>query len=134
LVGSKAFEIFRIESGLPLMRRDMDETNLPQEARLDAALSFQKGCYLGQEVMARIDAQGHVNRRLMALVAERDIQAGDKVFKAEREIGKVTSATRSLLMGRPVAMGYVRREFATPGEQVEIGNDHTTAIVRDFPL
>ena len=75
----QAFNIFRIESGLPLLGLDYDETNLPQESRLDHALNFNKGCYLGQEVMARLDAQGHVNKVLMGLVSSDEVKPGSKV-------------------------------------------------------
>jgi len=133
-IGAKAFETFRIESGLPLMHRDMDETNFPQECGLDAALNFQKGCYLGQETMARIDAQGHVNRRLVGMEAAEMVVPGDKIFKDSKEVGKITSSTESLLIGKPFALGYIRREFNKPGEKLEIGNHNTTGIIRNLPL
>jgi aminomethyltransferase len=133
-VGMRAFDNFRIESGLALMHKDMDETNFPQEARLDAALNFHKGCYLGQEVMARIDAQGHVNKRLMGLVSDAVLRPGDKLYKGDREIGRITSACESPLLGKPFAIGYVRREFAKDGEQIEQSENHTIAIVREVPI
>ena len=134
LAGARAFEIYRIENGLPLMHRDMDESNFPQEARLDAALNFGKGCYLGQEVMARIDAQGHVNKQLMGIVGSAPLKSGDSIYKGNREIGKITSATHSLLLDQPFGIGYVRREFAKDGEAIETGNDRTTGIVKALPL
>jgi glycine cleavage system T protein (aminomethyltransferase) len=133
-VGMRAFDVFRIESGMPLIGMDMDETNFPQETRLDAALNFNKGCYLGQETIARIDAQGHVNRHLMGIASSTGLKPGDKLYKGDREIGKITSATHSLLLKQPLSMGYVRREFAKEGEQVSAGNDRTTAIVRQLPV
>jgi folate-binding protein YgfZ len=134
LVGARAFEIYRIENGLPLMHRDMDESNFPQEARLDAALNFSKGCYLGQEVMARIDAQGHVNKQLMGIAGDVPLKSGESLYKGNREIGKITSATTSPILNKPFAIGYVRREFAKEGETVEIGDDRTTGIVKALPL
>jgi len=134
LCGARAFEIFRVESGLPLMQRDMDESNFPQEAGLGAGLNFQKGCYLGQETMARIDAQGHVNRHLTGFFSSSPLTPGDKIFKDSKEIGRITSATRSLLLGQPFAIGYIRREFDKEGEVVMVANDNTTAIVRRLPL
>jgi folate-binding protein YgfZ len=133
-VGAKAFEVFRIESGLPLMHRDMDESNFPQECGLDAALNFNKGCYLGQETMARIDAQGHVNRHLVGIATDEMINAVDKIFKDSKEVGRITSSTQSLLLGQPFALGYVRREFNKPGERLEVGNHNTTGIIRNLPL
>ncbi len=134
LVGMRAFDVFRIESGMPLIGKDMDESNFPQEARMDAALNFNKGCYLGQETIARIDSQGHVNRHLMGIASAAILNPGDRLYKGDREIGKITSSTVSLLLKQPLSLGYVRREFAKEGEPVEAGNDRTTAIVRQLPL
>jgi folate-binding protein YgfZ len=134
MIGAKAFEVFRIESGIPLMQKDMDETNFPQECGLDAALDFQKGCYLGQETMARIDAQGHVNRHLVGIASSVSVASGDKIFRENKEVGRITSATHSLMLRKPFALGYIRREFATEGARVEVGSNNTTAIVRELPL
>ncbi len=134
LVGWKAFNTFRVESGLPIQNLDIEESNFPQEARLDAALNFNKGCYLGQEVMARIDAQGHVNKVLMAIASSSALKPGDKLFKGTKEIGKITSPVFSLLLNQPLALGYVRREAAIEGEKIEAGDDRTTVIVKQIPL
>jgi folate-binding protein YgfZ len=134
LIGAKAFEVFRIESGIPLMQKDMDETNFPQECGLDQALDFQKGCYLGQETMARIDAQGHVNRHLIGIVATAPVAPGDKIFRESKEVGRITSATDSLMLRQPFALGFIRREFSKEGERIEIGTHNTTGIVRNLPL
>lgn len=133
-IGARAFEVFRIESGLALMHRDMDESNFPQESGLKHTLDFQKGCYLGQETMARIDAQGHVNRHLMGFALSAPVNAGDKVFRDSKEVGRITSAAHSFLLNQPFAIGYIRREFAREGERVEAGLSNTTAIVRQLPL
>ncbi len=134
LIGARAFEVFRIESGLPLMYRDMDETNFPQEVGLTGALNFLKGCYLGQETMARIDAQGHVNRHLVGIASSTPVSAGDKIFRENKEIGRITSTTYSLLLNQPFSIGYIRREFSKEGETVEVGGQNTPAIVRPLPL
>jgi folate-binding protein YgfZ len=134
MCGAKAFDVFRVESGLALMHRDMDESNFPQEAGLDAALNFQKGCYLGQETMARIDTQGHVNRHLTGFSASAALNPGDKIFKDSKEVGKITSSTQSFLLGGPFAIGYLRREFDKEGESLLAGQDNTTVIVRHIPL
>ena len=132
--GARAFDVFRIENGLPLMHQDMDESNFPQECGLSPALDFQKGCYLGQETMARIDAQGHVNRRLVGVASQKKVLPGDKIFKDNKEVGRITSATHSFLLQQPFALGYVRREVAKEGESVEVGTQNTTAVLRDIPL
>jgi folate-binding protein YgfZ len=133
-VGMRAFEIFRVESGIPLMQRDVGETNFPQETRMDAAVSFQKGCYLGQETIARIDAQGHVNKFLTGIRSVSPIHDGDVLFKNGKEIGKITSSVQSIALNSPLALGYVRREFAKPGEAVEIGVEGAIGEVIQLPI
>lgn len=133
-VGMRAFDIYRIEQGYSLLGKDVEDTNFPQEGRMEAALNFQKGCYLGQEVMARIDAQGHVNRFLMGLISERPLQPGEKLFNGEKEIGKVTSAGLSPMFQKPVALGYVRRELAAEGQTIQAGDDRTTVVVKALPM
>ena len=134
MLGARAFEVYRIESGIPLMQKDMDETNFPQECGLEPALDFQKGCYLGQETMARIDAQGHVNRHLIGVASTAPVTPGDKIFKDSKEVGRITSATHSLMLHQPFSLGYIRREFAKEGERVEVGVHNTTSTVRNLPL
>lgn len=133
-VGMQAFHIYRIEQGLALSGVDFDDTNLPQEARLDGALNFNKGCYLGQEVMARLDAQGHVNRMLMGIASPHPLAAGDKIYKDNKEIGRITSTARSPMSGLNIALGYVRREAAKESEPVECGDNRITAVVRQLPM
>jgi folate-binding protein YgfZ len=133
-IGMRAFDIFRIEQGLALSGVDFDDTNLPQEARLDGALNFQKGCYLGQEVMARLDAQGHVNRMMMGITSSQPLNAGDKIYKGDKEIGRITSAAHSPLSNGHVALGYVRREAANEAEEVVCGENRTISIVRKLPI
>lgn len=133
-VGMKAFEIFRVESGIPLMQRDVGEMNFPQETRMDAAVSFQKGCYLGQETIARIDAQGHVNKFLTGIRSTSPLRDGDALFKNGKEIGRITSSVQSMLLDSPLALGYVRREFANSGEAIEIGAEGAKGEVIQLPI
>ncbi len=112
--GWTALETARIESGIPRFGQDMDETNLPPEAGLEArAISYSKGCYIGQEVIARIRTYGQVAKTLRGLRLPTDLAAlpvkGDKVFAGEKEVGQVTSAVRGL------ALAYVRKEQQAPG-------------------
>ncbi len=134
--GIRAFHIFRIESGLPLLGLDFDDTNLPQESRLDKALNFNKGCYLGQEVIARLDAQGHVNKILMGLESTGELSPEQKLYSGEREVGRITSAAWSPLNGHTVGLGYVRREFAKEGQTLQAGvrSSSTIVIVRNLPM
>ena len=120
-------EAIRIEAGVPRFHRDMDEETIPLEAGIEArAISFTKGCYVGQEVIIRVLHRGHgrVARRLVALavdgsrVPERSasIEVGDKI------VGEVTSAAWSPRAGHPVALGYVQRDVAEPDTIVRISS------------
>ena len=121
-VGLDALEILRIEAGVPVFGRDMTEDTIPVEANLTDAISYTKGCYVGQEVIARLDARGHVNRRLMGLRLDGDAlpQAGDVIVSPEREVGWVTSAAFSPALQQPIAMGYIRREVNAPGTVLSV--------------
>jgi len=93
-------------------------------------VSFTKGCYIGQEVVARVKYRGHINRGLSGLVLEGDRvpAAGARVVAEGKDIGRITSAVRSYALGRPIALGYVRREHFEPGSLVDI--DDAGAVLR----
>ncbi len=120
--GSAAVEMLRIESGTPTYGIDITNENLPQEVdRNNRAISFTKGCYLGQETVARIDALGHVNKILRGIQfqAERIPKVGTSLRVGDKEIGRVTSAGFSQALQKPLALAYLRRGFETPTTQVE---------------
>ncbi len=119
-VGHKALEVLRVEAGIPVYGKDMDEETIPIEAGIWNALSFEKGCYIGQEVVARIKWRGHVNRHLMGIVLEEGYvpSASDEILAGDKKIGRITSPAFSPALGRNVALGYVRREFVEPGTEV----------------
>jgi folate-binding protein YgfZ len=139
-VGYEAFEVLRIESGVPWHGRDVTAETLALEAPYDAAISFRKGCYLGQEVMERVSARGHVNRKLVGLVLDGDVVPPPhaRVFAADRDVGWVTSAAWSWRLGSPVALAYVRREHLEPGTTLAVGDESEgrkiAATVRAWPL
>jgi tRNA-modifying protein YgfZ len=117
-----AFNSRRIEGGTPLFGVDFDDTNFPQEVGRDQqAISFTKGCYLGQETVARIDALGHVNRRIVGIkflfvevpTVATELKRGDTV------VGYVTSATYSPRVNAALALAMVRREHASVGTKLE---------------
>jgi folate-binding protein YgfZ len=121
-VGPAAFEAARIEAGFPLYGRDITERNLPQEvARDDRTISFRKGCYLGQETVARIDALGHVNQMLVGLrLAGQDhVPPGLELFAEAAKVGQVTSAAFSPRQQCCVALAYVRRGRHAPGTRLD---------------
>ncbi len=145
VVGPEAQEILRVEAGIPNYGVDMDETTLAPEAGLMAThISLTKGCYVGQEIVARIHSRGHTNRALTGLVfAAGDAPAcGDKIVVEEdgkpRETGRITSviAASPAMNGLPIALGYVRHEHRAPGSPVQVvGSDQTRpANVVELPF
>jgi folate-binding protein YgfZ len=134
-VGSEAVELRRIATGIPLYGVDIRERDLPQETEQARALNFNKGCYVGQEIVERIRSRGAVHRKLSGLLAEAGAQLvpGMKIAAGGKEVGEVTSVAILNLAGerKPVALGYVRREVGTPGREVTIGT--AQAIVVQLP-
>jgi hypothetical protein len=124
--GQNVFEALRLEAAFPLYGIDITDANLAQEVNRTAqAISFSKGCYLGQEPIARIDALGHVNQQLrgIRLRAGPVPLAGAEIMTTDvdqRKIGHVTSAALSYATNQPVALGYVKRHFDTPGLEVAV--------------
>jgi folate-binding protein YgfZ len=120
-------DALRIEAGTPMFGVDMTNDTIPLEAGIqDRAISLTKGCYVGQEVIIRVLHRGHgrVARKLVGLTFPADGQPpapGEPLHSGERRIGTVTSATWSPAVGRPIALGYVHRDFAEPGTVVESG-------------
>ena len=127
-----AAEIVRVESGRPRFGREMTTETIPQEAGInERAVSFTKGCYIGQETVARLHYKGKPNRHLRGLRLEAAVDAGAPIVLDERELGRVGSAALSPALG-PIALAIVRRE-AQPGTRVTVG-DGVTAEVVDLPF
>lgn len=128
-------EALRIEAGTPLFGRDVTPENLPQEVGRDArAINFVKGCYLGQETVARLDALGHVNKilRVLRLNGTEVVPPDGATIEGDgKPVGRVTSAAFSPGANAPVALGYVRTSHASPGSraQIRVGDDLLEAIV-----
>ena len=122
VIDDGVFDICRIESGFPFYGRDISVNNLPQEVGRDAqAICFTKGCYLGQETVARIDALGHVNRRLVGLQFTQDATPSvhTELLHDGKVVGEVTSVAMSPRLETAVALGYVRREVAKSGSGID---------------
>jgi glycine cleavage system T protein len=120
--GTEAVETLRIEAGIPRYGADFGEDTLPLEAGLTNALSFTKGCYVGQEIVERARSRGHVNWRLVGLLVEGDSPpaAGEKLAFEGKEIGEITSACVSPTLGKTIALAYVRREASEPGTRLAL--------------
>lgn len=138
-IGQAALEILRIEAGKPRYGYEINEDILPIEAGLqEEAISYTKGCYPGQEVVARIKTYGHVNKNLYGLVLEGSElpERKSQIFMGGKKVGWITSAARSLLMGKVIAMCYLRPQFAVPGTgvEVEVGSARTAAQAAPLPF
>lgn len=136
-VDPETAEAIRIEAGIPTFNRDMNEDTIPLEAGIEPrAISFSKGCYVGQEVIIRVLHRGHgrVARKLAGLVFEAGSvpPSGTVVAADHREVGHVTSSTMSPTLERPIALAYLHRDFLTPGTRVSVAGQ--TATVTDLPF
>jgi folate-binding protein YgfZ len=132
-VSEAAAECLRVESGRPRLGLDMGGDTIPQEAGLnERAVNFEKGCYVGQETVARLHWRGKPNRHLRGLRLSEPAEHGEKLTLGEREVGTVGTACESPVLG-PVALAIVRRE-AAPGDTVAVGPDGITAEVVELPF
>jgi folate-binding protein YgfZ len=132
-VSEQATECVRVESGRPRFAIDIDQTTIPQEAGLnERAVSFTKGCYVGQETVARLHWRGKPNRHLRGLRLSAPASTGDQLYLGERVVGQVGSFALSPQHG-PIALALVRRE-AEPGATVLVGDSAATAEVVELPF
>ncbi len=137
-VGEQAHNILRIEAGIPRYGVDFSEEHLLLEVGLKDAVSFTKGCYLGQEVVERIRSRGHVNKRLTGLLVEgsEPVSAGDVISAGDKDVGQITSCARSLALERTIALGYLQKDFWSTGTMVIIKHNGApiAATVADLPF
>jgi folate-binding protein YgfZ len=124
-VGMRALEWLRVEAGWPWFSVDFDENNLLMESLTPDHVSLTKGCYVGQEVVVRIEHQGHLNKKLCGLVLDGSTvpARGSLIRLADRKVGQVTSAVKSPALSRVIALGYLRRECWEKGTRVRIDAD-----------
>lgn len=137
-VGSQAWTAVRIEAGEPVMGVDIDQSTIPQESGLvPDTVDFAKGCFLGQELVARIDSRGHVNRRLMGILLTSNVlpPPGARVLAGDAEVGTITSVAESLTLRCPIALSLVRREVeAGDGVVLRWEGGEARAAVAELPL
>lgn len=138
-VDDETLETLRIEAGIPLYGIDMDEANVVTETNLDEAISFTKGCYVGQEIVVRIKHRGHVAKKLTGVVLHgtTPVPRNSKIVASdEKEIGRVTSATFSPRLGRAIALGYVKYDYLAPGTKVKVlaADAETSGEVAELPF
>ena len=137
-VGLTALNSLRIEAGIPQFGAELDDSIFPGEAELERAISFEKGCYIGQEIVARMKYRGHPNRLLRGFEITDDTlpRSGDRLFDGDKEIGWLTSTVVSPTLGKTIGLGYIRVAFADEGTQVEIemADNRVKATVRLLPF
>jgi folate-binding protein YgfZ len=132
-VSEAAAEIVRVERGRPRFGVDIDETTIPQEAGLnERAVSFTKGCYVGQETVARLHYKGKPNRHLRGLLLSEPVEPGAVLLLGERPVGSLGSSVVSPAHG-PIGLALVRRE-AEPGATVAAGEQGASAVVVELPF
>lgn len=136
--GRLAADAVRIEAGEPVTGVDVDARTIPQEAGLvDDAVDFSKGCYLGQELVARIDSRGHVNRRLRGVRVTTNLlpPVGAELVHGDRVVGAVTSVAESLTLAAPVGLALVRREVEPPAPvTLRWAGGSAPGVVEELPL
>ena len=138
-VGRDALEVLRIEAGIPRYGVDMDETNVVTETNLDDAVSYTKGCYIGQEIIARIKYRGHVAKKLVGITLPENASiASGAIIESEdgKEIGRITSATYSPQLKRMIALAYVKYDYLAAGTNVKVvsGEGELVGNVTDLPF
>ena len=135
-ISDELYEILRIEQGIPLYGVDMDETTIVPEIGLPEIISYNKGCYIGQEIIARIHFRGHIAKQLTGILVE----SGEWRVESERELksldgknaGKITSAIFSPKLEKIIALAFVRYDYLAEGTQLKIGE--LTATVKNLPF
>ena len=138
-VREDVLETLRIEAGIPRYGVDMDETNVVTETNLDDVVSYTKGCYIGQEIIARIKYRGHVAKKLTGLsFADKvEVASGDEIKSVDdKDIGRITSATYSPQLKRTIALGYVKYDYLAAETSVRVihGADEVPAHVTELPF
>lgn len=119
-------EVIRVENGLPKYGIDMVETTIPLEANLERAIHYNKGCYIGQEVIARATYRGHMNRKLTGLLLGEALpSSGAELKRDEKKVGWITSVVRSVRHGENLALGYVHRDSLAAGTELKLADGQT---------
>lgn len=136
--GPEVFNMLRLENGAPVCGADLDDHVIPQEAGLHHALNFNKGCYLGQEVVARLHFRGHVNREWTGFVLEADSPKNQsyQLSHENKIVGKITSAGYSFMLEKWIALGFLRSELREEGAVVTATaqDEQLEAGVRPLPF
>ncbi len=133
-ISDELYEILRIENGIPLYGVDMDESTIVPEIGLPDVISYKKGCYIGQEIIARIYFRGHIAKQLQGLILDdSNVKSNDEIKSLEgKNAGKITSVCYSPKLEKHIALGFVRYDYLAENTELKIGE--TTAIVKNLPF
>lgn len=128
-LSAATLEVLRVEKLVPLFGVDMTEVTIPLEANLEHAINYKKGCYIGQEVIARATYRGQMNKKLVQLLVGESTPAYKTELKqGERKVGWITSVVKSVKHGQHLALGYVHRDFLTSGTKFEMAGASATVL------
>lgn len=131
-ISDDLYEVLRVENGVPKYGIDMDETTIVPEIG-DDAISYNKGCYIGQEIIARIHFRGHVAKQLRGLILESEANAGDELKSLDgKNAGKITSVVFSPKLEKTIALGYVRYDYLADGTELKVNEKNAT--VKNLPF
>jgi folate-binding protein YgfZ len=142
-ISDELYEVLRVENGVPKYGVDMDETTIVPETGIAEIISYQKGCYIGQEIIARIHFRGHIAKQLTGLIflsepsaaadgLSLNLQNAELKSADGKNAGKITSAVFSPRLEKTIALGYVRYDYLADGTELKVGE--TTAIVKQLPF
>ena len=132
-IGEETKEISRVENGVPKYGADMDETTIVPELGISELISYKKGCYIGQEIIARIHFRGHVAKQLTGLILEDKMEPGAELKSVEgKNAGKITSVAFSPGLGKYIALAFVRYDYLAEGSELKV--DRVNAKVRNLPF
>lgn len=134
-ITDELYETLRIECGIPKYGVDMDETTVVPELGLDGLISYNKGCYIGQEIIARIHFRGHVAKQLTGLVISESVEAGSELKTPDgKAAGRITSVTYSPALGKTIALGFVRYDNLARDTKLFAGETEATVVGLPFEV
>jgi len=132
-ISDELYEVLRIENGEPLYGIDADETTIVPELGIENLISYQKGCYIGQEIIARIHFRGHIAKQLTGLILETEAEPNDELKSPDgKNAGRITSVTFSPKLGKFIALAFVRYDYLAEGTELKV--NETTATVKHLPF
>ncbi len=132
-ISDELYEVLRIENGVPIYDVDANETTIVPELGIENLISYNKGCYVGQEIIARIHFRGHIAKQLTGLILEAEAARGDELKSLDgKNAGKITSVTFSPRLGKFIALAFVRYDYLAEGTNLKV--NEMTGEVKNLPF